>query len=75
MTLTRRHVLNSAAAGVLALGTSSFLPRSPARAADGSSPKILRVVTRTIEVNGRAASVYGLEQPDGTQGLTLVEGD
>jgi FtsP/CotA-like multicopper oxidase with cupredoxin domain len=75
MTFTRRHILRSAAAGALALGTSSFLPRSPSRAAEGSSPKVLRVVTRTIEVNGKAATVYGLQQPDGTSGLTLTEGD
>jgi FtsP/CotA-like multicopper oxidase with cupredoxin domain len=30
---------------------------------------VLRTQTRQIEVNGRAATVYGIRQPDGTPGL------
>jgi FtsP/CotA-like multicopper oxidase with cupredoxin domain len=42
---------------------------------DTSMPAQLAVVRRTIEVNGRSASVYGLQQPDGTPGIRLREGD
>lgn len=34
----------------------------------------LRIITRTLEVNGKAASVYGLVGPDGKNGLTLDAG-
>ena len=75
MTHTRRHVLLSAAASALAFGMSPLLPRPAAIAAEGTAPKVLRVVNRTIEVNGKAATVYGLEQSDGTSGLAFEEGD
>jgi FtsP/CotA-like multicopper oxidase with cupredoxin domain len=32
-------------------------------------------VRRTIEVNGKPASVYGIRQPDGTEGITTDVGD
>lgn len=35
----------------------------------------LTIDRRTIEVNGRAASVFGIFQPDGTSGLTLGPSD
>jgi FtsP/CotA-like multicopper oxidase with cupredoxin domain len=36
---------------------------------------LLGVVRRTIEVNGKAASVFGLQQADGSPGLRLRAGD
>jgi len=35
----------------------------------------LSIVSRTIEVNGRAATVYGLVGPDGKQGLSFNAGE
>ena len=70
--LSRRALI---AGGVAALAA----PRIPARAqspADGAeaAPTILRLARRTIEVNGKAASVYGIRQPDGTFGLLTEVG-
>lgn len=52
-----------------------FLPLSRvpiATAAQAASPSLtLKAVTRTIEVNGKAASVFGLIGPDGNPGLSL----
>lgn len=68
--MTRRHFLASSAACGLA-GALSPLAASATETPAGST---LRAVTRTIEVNGRAARMYGLMQPDGKQGLTLTAG-
>jgi FtsP/CotA-like multicopper oxidase with cupredoxin domain len=39
-----------------------------------AAPTILRLERRIIEVNGKAASVYGIRQPNGTFGLTTEVG-
>ena len=39
-----------------------------------SPPTVLQVKRRTIEVNGKSASVLGVSQPDGTQGLVTKVG-
>ena len=60
--LSRRSFISLA----LATGAASF-----ARAElTGQTPTILRLERRTIEVNGKAASVFGIKQPDGRLGLT-----
>jgi len=64
--LSRRALL---AGGVAALAAPPF----PARA-QNAAPTILRLERRSIEVNGRAASVYGIRQPNGTFGLTTEVG-
>src|ERR1700741_1302069 len=61
MKFTRRNFL----AGSAALAAASALP-SPTRAVE---PTVLRVVKRSLEVNGRAASVFGIQQPNGAHGL------
>jgi len=38
------------------------------------APTVLRLQTRTIEVNGKPASVFGILQPDGTLGITTEVG-
>jgi FtsP/CotA-like multicopper oxidase with cupredoxin domain len=48
---------------------------SPGPASRSESTRILRIVRRTIEVNGRAASVFGLVQADGAHGLSLRSGE
>lgn len=83
-TATRRVFLKHALAGVAALalppaliGSARAAVESAVESPDASaaSPTELAIVRRTIEVNGRAAGVYGIEQPNGTRGLRLRAGD
>src|SRR5450631_784087 len=66
--MNRRQFLGST---ILAVGLAPQL-LSPAAAAEQS---ILRVVTRSLDVNGKAASVFGLIDGTGKRGLTFTEGD
>ncbi len=64
-------------ASALTLGTSrAAWPQTQTGAADkaAADPAVLKIVRRTIEVNGRTASVFGLQQPNGSRGLTLLAG-
>lgn len=81
--MNRRDFLHGLMTGVTALGTSAAA--FPIRSwAQGGAPnrsmeppaasRRLAIANRTIEVNGRAARVLGLVQPDGTPGLTLDAG-
>ena len=63
--LSRRAFLTSAAAVSTALPE---LARSQSAAQPGA-PTLLRLERRTIEVNGKPASVLGIRQPDGTFGI------
>ena len=64
--LSRRGFISLA----LATGAASF-----ARAeTTGQTPTILRLERRTIEVNGKAASVFGIKQPDGRFGINTEIG-
>jgi FtsP/CotA-like multicopper oxidase with cupredoxin domain len=63
--LNRRQFLASA----VALGGAAMLPR--AFAAEAAAPIVLRAGTRTLDIRGKAAKVFGLTQPDGTAGLFL----
>jgi FtsP/CotA-like multicopper oxidase with cupredoxin domain len=65
--LSRRAILKGGAA---ALATSPLA----AQAQTSPPPTVLRLQRRSIEVNGKAASVYGIRQPDGTFGLTTEVG-
>ncbi|WP_137128099.1 multicopper oxidase family protein [Roseomonas sp. HF4] len=69
MTSTRRAFL--AAGTLLAAAPEGFL--RPARAA-GTGTLTLTAATRGIEVRGRAATVFGLTQADGTHGIRLPAG-
>jgi FtsP/CotA-like multicopper oxidase with cupredoxin domain len=70
--LSRRQFLAStAASGVLGASLPLLGPSRPARAAAATT---IRVDTRVIEVKGRAATVFGLTQPDGTHGLVTEVG-
>ncbi|PWC85792.1 copper oxidase [Azospirillum sp. TSH100] len=74
LALSRRRLLSTVVAG----GCAALLPAFPRSAlAAGSAagePMRLTVDRRTLEVNGKAASVFGIRQPDGTHGLTLDPG-
>ncbi|MFG1466156.1 multicopper oxidase domain-containing protein [Xanthobacter sp. DSM 24535] len=81
--MNRRHFLNRMMAGAAAFGTSATfhpiegwaqaVPDAPPPASN-AAPRPLGVVSRTVEVNGKAARVFGLAQPNGTSGLTLDAG-
>jgi FtsP/CotA-like multicopper oxidase with cupredoxin domain len=68
---TRRAVIMSA------LAAAAIRPGSTvgAGAPQTASPTVLRLMKRTLEVNGKPASVYGIRQPDGTAGITTDVGD
>jgi FtsP/CotA-like multicopper oxidase with cupredoxin domain len=70
--MNRRTFLKGTAAGAAAL---SFSPSLTLSALAGAQPRVLSIVRRTIEVNGRAASVFGLQQPDGKPGARFRAGE
>jgi FtsP/CotA-like multicopper oxidase with cupredoxin domain len=61
----RRFLLSTAAT----LGTAAVARFAASSFAADAAPTILRAGTRTIEVNGKSAKVFGIRQPDGTAGL------
>jgi FtsP/CotA-like multicopper oxidase with cupredoxin domain len=67
--LSRRRFLAAGAA----LGVTAFAPA--ARAASHADVTELAIATRTIEVKGKAAKVFGLLQPNGAHGLVMNAGE
>src|SRR5246500_3617666 len=68
-TFSRRRFLSTAL-------VASMLPILPGEVrASPSASKRLVATTRTLEVNGRSAKVFGLEGPDGRQGIRLAAGE
>ncbi len=61
--LSRRQFL----AGTAAVAGGLLLPAGRA----GASPATLTAERRTLDINGKAATVFGISGPDGRQGLTL----
>jgi FtsP/CotA-like multicopper oxidase with cupredoxin domain len=74
--LSRRTVIIGALAASSSLQLAAQAQNPPAGGPSGdAAPRtILRLQRRTIEVNGKPASVYGIEQPDGTFGITTEVG-
>lgn len=81
--MNRRDFLHGLMAGTALLGTSATIYPNRIWAQTGApglpaepvaAPRRLAVANRTIEINGKAARVFGLAQPDGTPGLTLDAG-
>jgi FtsP/CotA-like multicopper oxidase with cupredoxin domain len=68
----RRRLITAAAATTVSGLVSPLLP--PDGNAETAAPIVLTAGRRTIEVNGRAASVFSLTQPDGTHGLITEAG-
>ena len=64
--LSRRTVLLGALAAPIAVPAIAQTQDSPAT--------VLRLQRRSIEVKGKSASVFGIRQPDGTDGLTTMIG-
>src|SRR4030088_2733404 len=72
--LTRRQIL---ASGVALAGATPLLPTAQAAAVPESSAAKLRLTadTRTLDVNGKPARVFGLTGPNGKPGITLSPGE
>src|SRR3982074_3594855 len=72
--LTRRQILG---AGVAMAATIPFLPKTRATAAPETHTAKLRLTagTRTLDVNGKPARVFGLVGPNGKPGITLAPGE
>jgi FtsP/CotA-like multicopper oxidase with cupredoxin domain len=74
----RRHFLKLAAAGIAGGALTPFLrPPVWAQAATPSdvAATVMRAGRRTIEVKGKAASVFGLTRENGARGLVLEPGE
>src|SRR5271170_534399 len=69
MSLSRRAVITSA------LATAATAIGSATASADKTPATILQLQRRSIEVNGKSASVYGIRQPNGTAGITTRVSD
>src|SRR5574337_1110316 len=71
--MNRRSFLGLAAAGLGGAAASMVSPSAWAEtgAASKLAPTSLKAVKRTLEVNGKAAGVFGLVQDGGLSGLTL----
>ncbi|MBA4099418.1 MAG: copper oxidase [Rhodospirillum sp.] len=59
----------------LATGAAMAACAPTARAASDASAVELAIATRTIEVKGKAATVFGLLQPNGAHGLAMNAGE
>ncbi len=74
LALSRRRLLSTAIAG----GCAALLPAFPrsilAATPAADQPVRLTIERRTLDVNGKAAKVFGIRQPDGTHGLVLDPG-
>jgi FtsP/CotA-like multicopper oxidase with cupredoxin domain len=70
--MNRRAFLAGSTA-LAAGGAATFLPMSATAAFDAPAT-LLAIDRRVIEVNGKAASVFGIRQPDGTPGIALDPG-
>ncbi len=71
--MNRRELLGTMLSGSALLAAGAGFQSQPAFAQ--TAPVQLGITKRTIDINGRAASVFGLSQPDGTQGLRLNAGE
>jgi FtsP/CotA-like multicopper oxidase with cupredoxin domain len=70
----RRFLASAAAVGVVGMAPPLTFPAGRSAVAAEPGPTVLRAATRTIEVNGKPARVFGLLQPDGKSGLILPAG-
>jgi len=79
--MNRRKFIASTAALGAAAALSPFILRNFDRrgvqsaSAAGSEARVLKAVSRTLDIQGKAATVFGLEGSDGKSGLTFTEGE
>ncbi len=74
--MNRREFYRTIIAGSIGLPLLGAAAIRTSRAADPAHPATrLNALSRTIDVDGRAAKVFGLLQPDGTHGVRLDAGE
>src|SRR5262249_9788668 len=74
--LSRRSVPLFAPSASTARPLARAQPAPQTRAGGASAqPTLLRIERRSMEVNGKSASVLGIRQPDGTFGIRTQVGD
>ncbi len=73
--MKRRDFLKTGAASLLSLPFASVPRLAQSQGATTPQPLVLKAVKRTLDINGRAASVLGLMQDNGTQGVRLNAGE
>lgn len=71
----KRREFTKLLAGSCSLPLLGIGPTLTSAAQTAAAPIELKALSRTIEVNGRAAKVFGLTQTDGTHGLRLKSED
>jgi hypothetical protein len=72
--MDRRRFLKSGATGPTALGSLPLMGKSLlAQTSQPANPILLKAVKRALDINGRAASVFGLMQDNGTHGVRIVQ--
>ena len=72
--MKRRELLQGTFAGAAALSLPFGLGQ-PAVAGQVAGQRLLSIVRRIIEVNGQAATVFGVQQPDGSAGIRYRAND
>ena len=74
--ISRRALLVSALAAASVRPPTARAQAVPASGSDATTAEatILRLQPRTIEVNGKSASVFAIRQPDGTNGIITEVG-
>ncbi len=72
--MKRRELLQGTLAGTAALSLP-FGMGQRAAAGQVTDQQLLSIVRRIIEVNGKAASVFGVQRPDGSAGLRFQASD
>lgn len=73
--LTRVMASAALAAPASALFPTTSRSQTAAVPSPGAAARPLSVAKRVIEVNGKAANVFGLLQPDGSSGMTFQAGE
>ena len=68
--ISRRRLVTTGIAAAAAAGMPRFRPANAATAAQQ-----LTATTRSLDINGKAARVFGLIGPGGKSGLTLAPGE
>ena len=70
--MNRRHFSKALLVGSMNLPLASRAS-TPGIAAEATTPSLkLAAVSRSIDINGRAATVFGLITPDGKLGMNLT---
>jgi len=73
--MNRRNFLTTMMTGAAAFGAATIIrPPIAWSQTSAAAPLRLGIVSRTLDINGKAARVFGLAQPDGTQGVRLDAG-